>query len=82
MLNFVLPKRRNLINNNPRQTPSEIHSFVHHKGHDARSEHVVLHVDVPRSPHLLEVVERDIVFGDFLELRPVCVLGEAEGKIA
>ena len=82
MLNLVLPKRGNLINNNPRQTPSKIHSFVHHKGHDARSEHIVLHVNVPRGPHLLEVVERDIVLGDFFELGPVCILGEAESKIA
>jgi hypothetical protein len=46
---------------------------MHDKGHDAGGEHVVLHVRVPRCPHLLRVVELHIVFGDFLELAPVGV---------
>ena len=55
---------------------------MHDKAHDARGKHVVLHVDVPRRPQLLKVVERDIVFAHLLDLAPVRVLRQAERVIA
>lgn len=79
MLNLIPPKPRDTIHNNPRQATSKIHSLVHDEAHDARREDVVLHVDVPREPEALKVVERHIVLGHFFELAPVRVLRVAEG---
>lgn len=35
------------VDYNPGQTPTEIHSLMHHKAHDASREDIVLHVGVP-----------------------------------
>ena len=82
MLDLVLPERGNTINDDPRKTPSKVDRLMHDKTHDARRQHIVLHIDVPCCPQLLKVIERDIVFGDFVELRPVCVLWEPEGVVS
>jgi hypothetical protein len=78
MLDLVLSEIRNAIDDDPRQAPSEVHGLVHNEAHDARGEHVVLHVRVPGEPHLFQEIERDIVLGDFFELTPVRVLRVAE----
>jgi hypothetical protein len=46
---------------------------MHDKGHDAGGEHIILHVRVPRCPHLFRIVELHVVLGDLLELGPVRV---------
>ena len=45
------------------------------KRHDPSCEDIILHIGVPRSPHALEEVQVNIVFGDLIELSPVRVWG-------
>lgn len=73
ILNLVLVKVRNAIDNHPRQRPTKVDNLVHGKRHDARGEHVVANVRVPGSPHELEVVELDILLRDLLKVVPVSV---------
>lgn len=75
ILNLVFVEVTYVVDNDPGQRAAKVDNFVHQKGHDASSENVVLHVGVPRSPQALEDVEMDIVFGDFIKLAPVSVLG-------
>jgi hypothetical protein len=74
LLDLIPPEPRNSVDYNPRQRPTEVNEFVHAKRHDARGQNVVLHERVPREPHLLRVIERDVVFGNLLKGAPVCVL--------
>ncbi len=46
---------------------------MHDKRHDARRQHIVLHVGIPGRPHLFEEVEVDMGPADLIELAPVCV---------
>lgn len=72
MLNLVfVEERRKGVDDDPGDGATKIDHFVHHKGHDARGKHIVLHVGVPSSPELLKVVERGIGGADLVECRPV-----------
>jgi hypothetical protein len=62
------------VDDNPGKRASEVEEFVNSEGHDARRQDVVAHPRVPGHPHLLEVVELDIVLGDLLKGAPVRVL--------
>lgn len=55
-LNLVLPKEPERIDDNPRQSTTEIHDFMHKEGHEAGSQDIVLHVSVPCCPESLEDV--------------------------
>lgn len=67
-LDFVLVEEGNLVCDHPWYAASEVYDLVHHERHNARGEHVVLHVRIPCCPGLFEDVEVHIVVGDFLEV--------------
>jgi hypothetical protein len=79
VLNLVLVEVWYPINDNPGQRATKVDHLMHHKGHDARSQHIILHVRIPGRPHLLEHVEVHIVFGYLIVLAPVRV-GERGGN--
>lgn len=64
-----------MVDYDPGQRAAEVDDLVHQKGHDARSEDVILHVRIPRSPEALKNIKVDIVFRYLVELAPVSVLG-------
>jgi hypothetical protein len=67
LLNLVLPEVRDAVYYNPWERSSKVESFVQDEGHDSCRQDVVAHPCVPCEPHLLEVVELDIVLGDLLK---------------
>jgi hypothetical protein len=72
MLNLVFVEDgRKGVDDDPGDGAAKVHGFMHHKGHDARSKHIILHVGVPGGPKLLEIVERGIGDADLVECRPV-----------
>lgn len=50
ILNLVLVEVWYPVNDKPRKGSSKVYNLVHHKGHDASRESVVLHVDIPGCP--------------------------------
>lgn len=72
MLNFVsVEEGRKGVDDDPGDRAAKVDGFVHHKRHDARSKHIVLHVGVPSGPELLEIIERGIGGADLVECGPV-----------
>lgn len=51
---------------------------MHHKRHDARRKHIVLHVGIPSRPQPLEDIKMNVVFRDVVELTPVGILPSEE----
>lgn len=80
MLNLVLAEIGDAVDDDPGKRAAEVDGFVHHKGHDASGEDVVLHVCVPGHPEALGVVEGDIGLGDGVEGIPVGIGQVAPGK--
>lgn len=56
VLNLIFVEVGDVVDDHPWKGPAEIDEFVHHEGHDASGEHIVLNVGVPRSPHAFEDV--------------------------
>lgn len=76
MLNLIFPHPRQAVDNDPGQASTEIYELMHCKAQNTRGEDVVLHVRVPRQPEPLEIIERDIVLVDLVELCPEAFLRE------
>lgn len=74
LLDLVLPEVGNAVDDDPRQRSAKVERLVDDKRHDAGGQNIVAHPCVPCEPHLLKVVERDVVLGDLLEGAPVRVL--------
>lgn len=53
-LNLVSAEIRNLVDDEPGETPSKVHGFVQHEEHDPGGQHVIGHVRIPRCPVLLD----------------------------
>lgn len=73
-LKLVLLEHREHVDDDPWQRSSKVEGFVDHEGHDTGGQNIIAHPRVPGQPHLLEVVEGDIVLGDLFERSPVRVL--------
>jgi hypothetical protein len=73
-LDLVTPEHGQAVDDDPGQCAPKVKGLVNDKGHDACGEDIVAHPRVPGQPHLLKVVERDVVLGDLLEGAPVRVL--------
>jgi hypothetical protein len=73
-LNLVLPEIWNAVDDKPGQSAAKVETFMHDERHDARGEDIVAHPGVPCKPHLLKVVQLNIVLGDLLEGAPVGIL--------
>lgn len=50
ILNLVLVEVRDPVNYKPRKGSPKVYNLVHHKGHDASRESVILHIDIPGCP--------------------------------
>lgn len=50
ILDLVLVEVRYPVNDEPRKSSSKVYHLVHHKGHDASGESIVLHIDIPGCP--------------------------------
>lgn len=50
ILNLVLVEVGYPVNDEPRKSSSKVYHLVHHKGHDASGESIVLHIDIPGCP--------------------------------
>ena len=74
LLNLVSIEVRNAVDYDPRQRTPKVHGLVHYKGHDARGQDIVAHPSVPCQPHLLEVVELNVVLGYLLKGCPIRIL--------
>jgi len=61
LLNLVLVEIGNTVNDDPGQRSAKVHGLVHDERHDSGSQDVVAHPSVPSEPHLLKVVELDVV---------------------
>lgn len=74
LLHLVLSEVWNTVDDDPGQRTAKVKDLVDEERHDTRGQDVVTHPCVPGQPHLLKVVELDIVLGDLLEGAPVGVL--------
>lgn len=70
LLDLVFPKYAKGVDNDPWERSSEIHEFVHRKGHDAGRKDIVLHIRIPGLPQPLKHIEMDIILGDLFEGAP------------
>lgn len=50
ILNLILVEVRYPVNDDPRKSSSKVYHLVHHKGHDASGESIVLHIEIPGCP--------------------------------
>ena len=80
VLDLVSVEVGNAVDYDPRERPAKVHCLMHDEGHDARSQHIVLHPLVPGQPEPLEEVQRHVVLGDLLKLAPVRVDAREQGR--
>lgn len=79
-MDFVLTEIWDLVHDHKRDAAAKVHNFMHHEGHDAGGEDIVLHVRVPCSPSPFEDIKVDIVLRNVVEVIAVGY-GGGEGGI-
>lgn len=67
VLDLVLVEGGYGVNYDPGQTATKVDDLVHHEGHDAGGEGVILHVQIPRGPEALCDAKLDMDLGHLLE---------------
>lgn len=67
VLDLVLVEGGYGVDNDPGQTAAKVDNLVHHEGHDAGGEGVILHEQIPRGPETLCHAELDMDLGHLLE---------------
>lgn len=67
VLDLVLVEGGYGVDYDPGQTAAKVDDLVHHEGHDAGGEGIILHVEIPRGPEALCHAELDMDLGHLLE---------------